>query len=453
MSRLDILDASFHYASKSAPRDQYVLLTFDAGDLSSPTLDEITDFIDARARSIPDLNKRLVEIPGNLEYPYWSRSVGLPPIVEFGSGTWESVVDELGLLVQKSVDATRAAWQVHVARDVEDVPHAVGRALVVVVQVSHALTDGRGATRLARALFSVDPPEPSQSQARLFKPHLRVPVAVGALAALPFRLAAARLAARRTRRTFERERGSITDRNVLRPSISSNVEPTGNRVAHVIPCAPHRLTKTRFSVTTTALTAVGLAAERYLETVGDAVPVTLNALVPMGLPEDVKWPAENRIVNGDVDLHVDVSDIAERARRTAASLAEAREKLLDPLLLRWIRAENLVPAPVFLALDRRARKHALRERTVHDEVTSNLTVVSVNRGDARLELCGAPGLFSGGFPMLGPARSLTHGFYGLGDTVTVCVTACPDTFPDHARYVDILKQAINDVVAVTTDET
>ncbi|OZE81884.1 hypothetical protein CH304_12585 [Rhodococcus sp. 15-649-1-2] len=451
MSRLDILDAAFHYASKSTSRDQYVLLTFDTGDLPSPTFDEITEFIGVRARSIPDLNKRLVEIPGNLDYPYWSRSGEPPRILQFDSRTWEGVVDELGLLVQTPVDATRAAWQVHVARDVEDVPHASGRALVVVFQVSHALTDGRGATRLARALFSVEPPDPRPSQARLFKPHLRVPVAVGAAAALPFRLVAARLAARRSRRTFERARGSITDRNVLRPSIVGNVEPTGNRVAHVIPCAPLRVTGTRFSVTTTALTAVGLATERYLETIGDPVPDTLNALVPMGLPEDVSWPAENRVVNGDVDLHVGVPDIGERARRTAASLSETRRNVLDPLLLRWIEAENLVPAPVFLAVDRRARKHAPRERTVHESVTSNLTVVSVDRGDTDLELCGAPCLFSGGFPMLGPARSVTHGFYGLGDTVTICVTACPDTFPDHARYVDILKQAVDDVVAVIKD--
>ncbi|MET0197161.1 MAG: wax ester/triacylglycerol synthase domain-containing protein, partial [Rhodococcus fascians] len=158
MSRLDILDAAFHYASKSTSRDQYVLLTFDTGDLPSPTFDEITEFIGVRARSIPDLNKRLVEIPGNLDYPYWSRSGEPPRILQFDSRTWEGVVDELGLLVQTPVDATRAAWQVHVARDVEDVPHASGRALVVVFQVSHALTDGRGATRLARALFSVEPP-------------------------------------------------------------------------------------------------------------------------------------------------------------------------------------------------------------------------------------------------------------------------------------------------------
>ena len=55
-----------------------------------------------------------------------------------------------------------------------------------------------------------------------------------------------------------------------------------------------------------------------------------------------------------------------------------------------------------------------------------------------------------GFPMLGPARSLSHGFYGIGNTVTACVTACPETFPDHARYVEFLEKAVADVLEATT---
>lgn len=454
MSRLDILDAAFHYASKSASRDQYVLLTFDSAGNPSPAFEDITDFIDVRARRIPDLNKVLVEIPGNLDYPHWSYSrTSKPPVIEFDCCTWQDVVEELGELVRKPVDATRSTWQVHIAREVEGVPHASGRAVVVVFQVSHALTDGRGASRLARALFAPRlPDEVGVRPPPAFRPGLGVPLAVGASIALPFRLAAARLAAWRARRAFARGSGSaVSTGNVPRPPIRGNTEPTGNRVVHVIPCAPHQFEKLQFTVTTTALTAVGLATERYLTGVGDATPDTLNALVPMALPSDLPWPAANRVLNAAVDLHVTVSDITDRARRIATSMAKARTYLFDPLLLRWVRAENRVPAPIYLALSKRAERRSRSGGQVPNSVTSNVTVVSVDRGAADLELCGAPCLFSGGFPMLGPARSVSHGFYGIGGTITVCVTACPDTFPDHERYARILAQAVSDVTAATTD--
>ncbi|MDJ0395431.1 wax ester/triacylglycerol synthase family O-acyltransferase [Rhodococcus sp. G-MC3] len=456
MSRLDVIDAAFHYASNQVSRDQYVLLAFDCDGRVEPTFDEISDFIVERAECIPELGKRLLEIPGNLDFPRWIADDASKhsKIVEIFAHTWEDLLRTLDHTVQEPVDTTRAAWRVHVAHDVHGVPHARGKAIVVVFQVSHALVDGRGASRLARLLFSPVPVALEEAPDRLFDPRVRLPVAVGAALALPFRLLRARLSAGKARRACARAQGfTRLDLDISRAGITGNADPTPARAVHVIPCAPKLFDITPLSVTSAALAAVGLATARYLDSVSEPTPTTLNALVPMALPDTARWSAVNRVVNGTVDLHPEVEGLPQRAADIRASLADSRRKVCEPLLIRWISAENLIPAPIFLAVSKRRTRKACTDHTVPKAVQSNVTVISVDRGTSDVELCGAGALFSGGFPMLAPRRSLSHGFYGLGHTVTVCVTACPDTFPDHARYAEILQQAVVDVVEATAERS
>lgn len=460
MSRLDIIDASFHYASKDFSRDQYVLLAFGWPGETPASFEEIAEFVCSRAARVPELITRLQEVPGNLDYPRWVRDDRVRDgaslhsrVLDMPARTWEDVGPTIEALTQIPVDATDAPWRVHVARDVEGVPHADGTAAVVVFQISHALTDGRGASRLARLLFT--PVLPNGSAAPdVPAPATQLPHAVSSILTMPYRLAAARVGVVRARRAYVRAHGvEPTSRDATRPAVRGNADPTLDRVVHMIACPPGAFRRASFSVTTLALTAVSVATDRYLTSVGDTTPSSLNALVPMALPEDVQWPAVNRIVNGTVDLHVDIDDLSERAGAIRASLSAARAAVVDPLLTRWIKAENMIPAPIFLAARRRRAKHAKPSHALPEAVLTNVTVISVDRGDAAIELCGARPLLTAGFPMLGPARSLSHGFYGIGNTMTVCVLACPETFPDHARYAEILENAVADVMGATTVES
>ncbi|NIL75253.1 wax ester/triacylglycerol synthase domain-containing protein [Rhodococcus kyotonensis] len=452
MSRLDIIDAAFHY-SGDASRDQYVLLAFaPAGP--TPTFRQICDFVEARAQRIPELAQRIVEVPGNLDFPRWvfDDAPAQSHVHEISDApTWPEFRRVVDRLLTDPVDATRAAWHIHVAREVSGVPQTPGNAVVVVFQVSHALTDGRGASRLARLLFAPKPTETSAGHEPARTPTSLLPIAIASALALPFRTATARVAAWRARRDYERVHGSQpAQRDSPRPAIASNADPTPARVSHVHVCPPDLFAKKSVSVTTLGLAAVSLATERYLAEIGDGAPESLNSLVPMAVPEDARWTAVNRIVNGTVDLHVSIPDLRKRARAIRESLSRARAEIADPALLRWITVENRIPAPIFLAMRKLNARRTPPNHRVPESVLTNVTVVSVDRGDANLELCGRPATFTAGFPMLGPARSLTHGFYGLGDAVSVCVVACPDTFPDHERYAGILADAVADVADATS---
>ncbi len=419
--------------------------------------EDISAFLRARAARIPELRRRLQEVPGNLHFPRWVRddhiAEGESQVVRFAPRTWKEVAPELGELVQVALDARRSPWRIHVAPDVQNVPQIAGTAAVVVFQLSHAVGDGRCASRLSRSLFApaLDAVPASTSDADA--PGSQISVALASLFALPYRLASGRVKALLARRAFARAHGMAPlGRETLRPAIRSNADPTPSRVAHMIPFPPGAFRRAGVTVTTLALTAVSAATDRYLSEVGDPTPETLNALVPMALPPDVEWPAANRLVNGNVDLFVGIADLAERAAAIRTSLSTARSGTADPLLTRWISAENMIPAPIYVALSALQRKRSTSDHDVPDTVYTNVTVASVDRGSGDIELCGARPVLTAGFPMLGPTRSISHGFYGIGDTVTACVTACPDTFPDHARYAEILEKAVADVVAATTSD-
>lgn len=451
MSRLDIIDAAFHYASGDTFFDQYVLFAF-AVDGDAPTVDAITKFIGDRAASVPELGKCIREVPCNLDFPQWVRDDApiQSRVREIQESTWQGVERSLAKIVTEPVDATRSAWRIHLARNVTGVP-GTDNAVIVVFQVSHAVTDGRGASRLARLLFSPDAPPMPLHAVRLRQPRSLIPTALAAAVALPFRTLAARLAARRARLAYVRSQGSdLSKRDLQRPGIRGNEDPTLARVVHVTTCAPGLLANSNLSVTTLALTAVSVAIERYLDTIDEVTPKTLNCLVPMALPDNTPWPAANRVVNQAVELCVTTSDLTERSHKIRASLAASRNEAANPLRLAWLRAENSIPAPVFLAVKRMRERRSNPNHTTPESVHANSTVVSVNRGSAELELCGRPAALTAGFPSLGPGRSLTHGFYGLGDTVSVCVVACPDTFPDHERYAGILADAVADVADATS---
>lgn len=235
---------------------------------------------------------------------------------------------------------------------------APDRITVAVLQMSHALADGKRAADLARALFAREPEAAESSpQAPAARPHHRhasdsgLPVSAsgdvahavrpgddiglpsGALgsshpprltrhletngyelfrtaveavrlgsaaAAIPLRMArtmAGGVSAFRAQRAL----GELTEAGELpeagggfAPSVVNGPGEVGGHRVRMIVCPAAQLRPSRFSVTVVALTAVSIALERYLERRG-ALPDRLGAQVPMALPAPA--PADRRDEN------------------------------------------------------------------------------------------------------------------------------------------------------------
>lgn len=439
MDRLDIKDAIYHFArDRGDSRDQFSLTAFDSVDRAAPSFEEIVAHIEARAPLVPGLGLRLKEAPLNLDYPRWVPDTS--PLSErmsdhdLGGAPWADFETLMGDLLRTRLDLREHTWHLHVVRGIGSAPLMQGAVTVVILQVGHALTDGLGVSRMVRALF--DPqsapgaaPSPETTPERA-NPVLDVLDVLGAVAKAPVNLVRSRWEARRAIRAYQ---GTPPGPPSV-PATSLNRAVGPYRVVRIVPMQAREVRAGAASVTVSALCAVGSCLDRYLgdghrtlsETGG-----TVTAFVPMALPGDVEWPAANRAVVGTVDLHVGEPDVAKRAELITRSLAVERARVTAAPLLRIARADERVPAPIVRFVQgRRFRKH---DRSP-SRVGAQTTVVSVDRGRANLELCGAVARFSAGFPFLEDGRCLNHGIFGFVDVVTIAMVACPDAVPDLDAY-------------------
>ncbi|WP_167456267.1 wax ester/triacylglycerol synthase domain-containing protein [Nocardia neocaledoniensis] len=457
-------DATMFWLSRRTANDMFLLYCFAE---TGSTTAELRAFVAARAATIPDLRIRLREIPGNLGYPRWESAEFTPQqfvVHRPDDAAWPTLLDRVGELLGTGVDATESPWRIHVFRGVRDVPNATGPALVVVLQLSHALADGTRAAAIARSLFAADtevvhslPGMPvDNSTDRPVGPVKTRLVPVDYWGQICGLLGALRLpgqvlrTARRGRAAYlaQRELAERTAAGEV-PAPTPGFAPTPLNPAAPVGVLAHRvrllvldrsaLRVPGRTVTVVALTAVSRAMATYLAERGEPAD-RLGAALPMAVPADGQ--ARNSYRGLSIDLHVDEPDLARRAALIAADLATRRARALNPLLAVQGWVTEAVPALLT------ARDVARADLDVVPETIDGNTVLSsVYRGPADLAFAGAPVLFTGGFPALGTVMHLTHGLHGIGETITLSVHFDAAVLADPDRYLALLAAALDEVVA------
>lgn len=160
MRRMSAADALPYWMSPIIPNDQFVVYIFGERDGSGGRIAadrcEIATWLARRAARIGDLTLRVLDVPFTLDRPYWlSTGVHARQIaVDDAAHTWQECLAALADQMSLPLDPTDAAWRIHVFARVAGVPGAGGGAgTVVVLQISHALGDGRRTAEIARELF------------------------------------------------------------------------------------------------------------------------------------------------------------------------------------------------------------------------------------------------------------------------------------------------------------
>lgn len=484
-------DATRYWLSRRTCNDLFLLYCFtDSGAPSDVLRAELAE----RSRHIADLSVRVRE--RRFAYPLWvSAEFGDVPILDhaLAAPTWTNTVAALENLLPAGVDAVRCPWRLHLFRGVLGAPGGDGPALVAVLQLSHALADGRRAAAIARALFTevergestsarvdrigrrgrglgigVDRPGGDRAagmsdgggadgdresvMASAYRAssegagHLMLKGAVGefgSLVSFPVglgRTVVRGLAAERARRELAEltERGEVPRPVADYPPtlLNRSPEPAAHVVRMLVRDDLHVPGRT---VTVVVLTAIGAALTRYLESRGEPA-VALAAQVSVALPARNRH-ARNNYRDVGVELYGAETDPCRRADRIAADLALRCARAAHPLLAVQDRVTDVLPAPVL------RRDTATYPMDLVPALLSGHTVVSsVNRGPADLTLGGGRVRFTGGFPALGAVMHLTHGVHGLGGTVTVSIHADPAAVTAVDNYANLLDTALSEVV-------
>lgn len=426
MQRMAAADAASYWMSERIPNDQLLLYCFAAPSIS---LDECARRLSARVRHVDDLCLRVHDVPATADRPYWVSAEPAPDQVRVDTTprTWSSCLDTVGDLVADPLVPSRAAWRLHLFGPVTDLPAGCGESVtgvVVVLQISHALGDGRRASQIARDLFTA--PYDNRRGGGFGMPG---PVRdVGTLALGVLRFPGEFVSTVRHGVQVARIGKPANPGKPGYPLTTLNRSPGSRRLLRVIVLDRERLTAAGSPVTVAVLVAISQALPRYL---GDECR-RLGVELTVGRSD--KSEARNNFRNVGIDLHLEVDDPHERARLVRAEIDAARAADAEPARVAQRRVSEVTPA-ILTRWGIRAFDLDTRPETV----TGVTVVSSVDRGAADFDLDGGEILFTTGFPALSPVQGLTHGVHGIGDRVAVSVTTSPDVMPDVDRYVELLR--------------
>ncbi|MFF0499503.1 hypothetical protein ACFYU5_24105 [Nocardia aobensis] len=481
MDLLTPQDATRFWLSRRACNDLFLLYCFDDTGWSA---DALRAAVIARSAEIPELRVRIRE--HRFAYPAWEPADfddAQVVVHTLEEPLWTIVEAALGEILGESVPAQRYTWRVHLYRGIRDASGGSIPALVVVLQLSHALADGQRAATIARELLrgldtaargdadfgggsghaespdGAGPPDGSAVNRRYGRwTRSALGRDVETFAAEAISLASFLPGMARTVRRglvaarADRELHSLAEAGEIPPA-APNFAPTAlnrppapaRRVVRVI--VGENLHVPGYTVTVVALTAISVALSGYLVGRGESGN-PLGAQVSMALPvmTDRKVIPHNNYRDLGVDLCAAEPDLRLRARRIASALAERRARATHPLQSARDRVTDAIPAPV---LRRDIAGYPLD--LVPERISGHTVLSSVHRGEADLSIAGGAVRFTAGFPALGAVMHLTHGLHGLGTTVTLSIHADPRVV-DVDDYADRVRAAVREVTTQLTGD-
>lgn len=142
-----------YWLSRRTRNDQFLLYCFAESTHSD---DALHAEIRRRCAAVPELRTRVQEGATALTSPRWVPADPAAARIRqhrLPMPRWPELLTALGRLTDTGVDARDLPWELHIFRGIHDSPAPDLRVTVVVLQISHALVDGRGASNIARALF------------------------------------------------------------------------------------------------------------------------------------------------------------------------------------------------------------------------------------------------------------------------------------------------------------
>lgn len=456
-ARLTWADAANYHESKSdRPTDWSAFVVFDERDGAIRGPEDASAHLRSRAHLLTVLDRRIVEAPGRLDYPYWVRAQ-LPPeerieYHEWAGGSFTACIDAIADLCADPLDVRRRAWCLHVFVAVSDPDDPGATVTVVVLQVSHAVMAGSALPAFLGALFGAD------------GQPLRVP-GLPPAAARPRHVAAAVSGVARFARWYLRlgyltlgavlVRRAASARSADAPTVPSPAArpaavlagaPGPDRVIRIVRPDLGSLVGRTYTVTAMGLAAVSLAMQRYFGERGRPV-VSAHVAVPVAVGAAGAALGVNRLTAAIVPLCTEVADPRDRVAAVADALAGERRVATSPEVLHRLAGAGAVPYPLYRrAADRRDRAAAAGGFAAPAETA----VTSVDCGaDTGWTYHGGTFRFVAGIQSLRPGMGLVHSFSRAGEAFAVTVMSSPLLMPDLDRYATLLEEAFAEVIEAT----
>ena len=463
MERLTGLDASFLYLETGTQHLHVcALLILDPTAGGAPyTFEEFKAELGRRLPLIPQMRRRIHEVPFNLDHPVWVDDPNFDldhhvrRIETSRPLERRELADLVGEIASVPMDRNRPLWEMSVVEELTD------GELAVICKYHHAAVDGITGTNMMMHLCDLEPglsetepapewhAEPPPNDLKLAaEAVLNLPNKLGLVGMVPKTLGMVAGFAQRRRNN---QGGMALPLTAPRTPFNGAISPD-----RVVACAETDLgaikeIKTAFDVKVNdvVLTIVAGVLRTYLDKHGELPDKSLIASVPVSVHDSSRHTAGiNKVSSLFCRLGTDIADPVERLRQVAEANRDAKEEhefVGADFLMDW---SKYAPPNTFQLAARVYSSLKLAER---HQVVHNLVVSNVPGPPMPLYFLGYR--IDGMYPF-GPV------FHGAGLTVTVLSNngdldfgfiACRELVPDLQAIADEIPGVVDELLTAARD--
>jgi WS/DGAT/MGAT family acyltransferase len=351
MQQLSSIDASFIEAeTPNLPMHASSVSIYDPSTAPGEAVRfrDIVQLYEQAMYDIPMLRRRLVQVPGNMDFPYWIEDPDLD--IEFHvrhvalprPGDWRQFYIQLARLHSRGLDLQRSPWEIYVIDGLNDLDGIPAGSFAVMQKLHHAAADGDSVQHMQSILHELEPGAPRSP--RQTEPLIResrpgtLPLllkswqrSVGRPARLGRAVVKTISGARRVNEA--RERGELEDE--LKTTWSRfNGDISPHRVVTAAGMDLEELKQLRLAapgatLNDLAISIVAGALRLYLADKGDSLEQPLVTQVPVNIrTAEQKSKQGNKITRVSVSSCSNIADPLARLEAIHRS-SESGKKLLD----------------------------------------------------------------------------------------------------------------------------
>ena len=471
MKQLNIQDAGFVYQeTKHTPMHICGLGIYDQSNNKKKRIsfEETLTYIDDRLHSCPILMKKLYQVPGNWERPYWvedeefdiSRHVfhhGLP-----APGNEKQLHELVSRLISSQLDMKIPLWECHVIEGINEAEGVGEGSFAILTKVHHSCIDGSSGNNVVTVLHDLEPngkpmPKPEAEE----KTEERVPgkyeqmakaYAMNMVTGWEQSMSVAKHLPSYAQVAADLYQGKMESGAKLSvPPTRFNKTPSTKRVFTSADFSLDEVKAVKnaqgVTVNDVMVAVVAGGLRKYLDELGELPDESLGAMLPKNIRDESNSEDKegNQVGGLMTDLHTDIADPIARLVAVNSSTQKAKafsDAANTDLLFPNLMGGFLYPR-VGKALTKWAQKKGIMEKI--GPLLFNTVITNVPGPNFGLYHAGAKMEVFSGVPPLPDGIGLAHAIYSYCGRINLSVMSCPKMLEDPVRYAECLKESFEEL--------
>ena len=465
----------------ATPLQIQMLLIYDPSTApgGKVTFKGILEELDARLHLADVFRRRLTELPGGFDRPYWVddpsfdleyhvRHIGLPQ-----PGDWRQLCIQVARLHARQIDLRRPPWEITVIEGLNSVPGVPKGSFAMALKLHHCAVDGMASIQMIAALhdLAADSPRPAGPDNAWRPAPLPTTAQLLSRTAINAALYPLRAGTVLASSAPKAVRGLASLPGKLVSGVVSRVAEGAEGIVPSFPpktrfnqtVSPHRVFEARFhdladfkkikanvpgsTINDVALAYVGGALREYLNGHGELPDESLVAACPMSLREAGDQTNQGNALFGRLQrLGTDIADPIERLAAIATSTAGSRSGSDQSTRTQLLDLVGTVPTSLLGMTAKAASVLPFSGPTV-----ANTTVTNVPGPTEPIFFSGARLVRAAGLGPLIGGLNLIHVVASYNGTLSISATADRDALPDPATYAECMEQAFQELLAARGD--